>query len=102
MSKYLYHWGIKGMKRGQRRYQNEDGILTPAGRERYSHSGDDDNYGYPGHDSIQRGSDTVSSVMSSIGSNKASSSSSYDYESLLKANQALLDMSIEDIMKGLR
>ena len=30
----LYHWGIKGMKLGVRRYQNEDGTLTPAGRKR--------------------------------------------------------------------
>lgn len=27
----LYHWGIKGMKWGIRRYQNPDGSLTPAG-----------------------------------------------------------------------
>lgn len=31
----LYHWGIKGMKWGQRRYQNKDGSLTPAGKKRY-------------------------------------------------------------------
>ncbi len=32
----LYHWGIKGMKWGQRRYQNKDGSLTPAGVKRYN------------------------------------------------------------------
>ena len=30
----LYHFGIKGMKRGVRRYQNEDGTLTPEGKRR--------------------------------------------------------------------
>lgn len=32
----LYHWGIKGMKWGVRRYQNSDGTLTSAGKKRYS------------------------------------------------------------------
>jgi len=32
----LYHYGIKGQRWGVRRFQNEDGSLTAAGRERYS------------------------------------------------------------------
>lgn len=32
---YLMHYGIKGQKKGVRRYQNEDGSLTPEGEERY-------------------------------------------------------------------
>lgn len=32
----LQHHGIKGMKWGHRRFQNKDGSLTPAGRERYA------------------------------------------------------------------
>ena len=33
----LYHHGIKGQKWGVRRFQNEDGSLTPAGKERYGY-----------------------------------------------------------------
>ena len=32
---YLAHHGIKGMKWGVRRYQNEDGTLTAAGKKRH-------------------------------------------------------------------
>ena len=31
----LFHYGIKGQKWGIRRFQNEDGTLTPAGKSRY-------------------------------------------------------------------
>ena len=32
---YLAHYGVKGQVHGRRRYQNEDGSLTPEGREHY-------------------------------------------------------------------
>lgn len=32
---YLMHHGIKGQKWGERRFQNDDGTLTPEGRSRY-------------------------------------------------------------------
>lgn len=32
----LYHHGIKGQKWGVRRYQNEDGTLTDAGKKHYA------------------------------------------------------------------
>ena len=34
----LYHHGIPGQRWGVRRYQNEDGSLTPEGEKRYSES----------------------------------------------------------------
>lgn len=39
----LLHYGIPGMKWGVRRYQNDDGTLTPKGKKRYN---DDDYEGY--------------------------------------------------------
>lgn len=36
----LYHHGVKGMKWGVRRYQNEDGSLTNAGKSRYATVGE--------------------------------------------------------------
>jgi len=35
MQNYLAHHGIVGQRKGIRRFQNEDGSLTPAGKERY-------------------------------------------------------------------
>lgn len=32
----IWHWGVKGMKWGVRRYQNADGSLTDVGKRRYS------------------------------------------------------------------
>ena len=37
-SNYLTHYGIKGQRWGQRRFQEEDGTYTAAGRERYRKS----------------------------------------------------------------
>lgn len=39
-SSELYHYGIKGQKWGIRRYQNEDGTLTEAGKQRLRKSGE--------------------------------------------------------------
>lgn len=83
----LYHHGIFGMKWGERRYQNKDGSLTPAGKERY-----DGNNGCSSS-TIQRGSSFVDSYTSSYGN--------YSYESLMKANSELLKKTIEGTLKDL-
>ena len=36
MSNYIKHHGIKGQQWGVRRFQKEDGSLTPAGEKRYT------------------------------------------------------------------
>ena len=36
----LYHYGVKGMKWGVRRYQNKDGTLTAAGKKHYAEVSD--------------------------------------------------------------
>lgn len=36
---YLMHHGIRGQKWGERRFQNQDGSLTPEGRKRYGIKG---------------------------------------------------------------
>lgn len=40
---YLAHHGIKGQKWGVRRFENEDGTLTPAGKQRYAVDSNDRN-----------------------------------------------------------
>ena len=41
---YLYHSGVKGQKWGVRRYQNEDGSLTDAGKKRYARDAKEKGY----------------------------------------------------------
>lgn len=40
---YLIHYGVSGQKWGTRRYQNEDGSLTPEGKEHYGYGSERDN-----------------------------------------------------------
>lgn len=49
-SDYLEHYGTKGQKWGIRKYQNEDGTLTPEGREHYGY-----NQGWEARQQYKRG-----------------------------------------------
>lgn len=44
---YLIHYGTKNMQWGVRKYQNEDGSLTEAGKKRYRDTKKRDKYGNP-------------------------------------------------------
>lgn len=62
--KELYHHGIKGMKWGIRRYQNEDGSLTEEGKKRYLSSGLKKHFDSDGDLTVQGGMDYVDRIAS--------------------------------------
>ena len=64
---YLIHHGIKGQKWGIRRYQNEDGSYTNAGRERHAEAESSDNGSSPSNNAsrnakIKRGAMIVGGI----------------------------------------
>ena len=52
---FLIHYGIKGQQWGVRRFQNEDGTLTPEGRERYGQLSDSNRKQYDTYKNMAAG-----------------------------------------------
>lgn len=83
----LYHWGIKGMKWGVRRYQNKDGTLTPAGKKRYADNGQTD------------GSSQKSSTESSVSKTTSKSISEMSDDELRKlVNRKQTEKQLRDLL----
>lgn len=51
-SSELYHYGVKGQKKGERQYQYPDGSYTPLGYEHYGHKPRESNYFGPNNSSM--------------------------------------------------
>lgn len=65
---YIYHYGIKGMKWGVRRYQNKDGSLTPAGIKKYAKAGYSEDAYRSNKSSLGKVYDTVTGAHKTAGS----------------------------------
>lgn len=94
----LYHHGIKDMRWGRRRYQNPDGSLTPAGKERYgvgrSRNKSETNKERVDFDNLFGNSSNDSSTKESNSQNKSnnqpqSTEERLDIDSLLKNSNGL-------------
>ena len=80
----LYHWGIKGMKWGVRRYQNPDGSLTSAGRKRYI--GSDGNLTKAGKKYYAKEAERLRNERKALNAKKRSESKLAKLEEMRKAN----------------
>jgi hypothetical protein len=72
----LCHHGIKGMKWGVRKYQNEDGSLTPAGKKRY--------YDTP---ELNKQKNELKSAQSAYKASRSAYSKAYDQYSMMPTSK---------------
>lgn len=82
MKNELKHYGVEGMHWGQRRFQNEDGSLTPEGEKRYGSSltktYDDDDY--DGDYTLSKGSSVFRRTQSNNDNDFSNSKYTYTYD----------------------
>ena len=90
MDDELMHYGIKGQKWGVRRFQNEDGTLTPAGRKKYKQEIKEEN-----KKAFEYGREaTISSHAASYAKNK-SIKSQYKYKKALLKDPNMIKSSTQ-------
>ena len=98
VKKYLKHSGIKGQRWGVRRYQNEDGTLTAAGKARYGPGGPDegrlerdykdaDNKGAKAIlEGTSKSLNSAGAAVGAIGTNKSKTINTKDYSKMTDAD----------------
>lgn len=105
METYLAHHGILGMKWGVRRYQNEDGTLTPAGKKRIANktakANRDSKYIKTVASSVKKSDDRMGSVINEIGvavENRGKEYSKYRDRDIAKKAKTMSDDELKKIV----
>ena len=94
----MYHYGIKGMHRGIRRYQNPDGTLTDAGAKRYTKEINRDDAKY--HQSKEDAK--MYKKKSEEASAKGNTKKAQKFSELSEKNRKNADKYLEDRNKGIK
>ena len=97
----LYHHGILGMKWGIRRYQNEDGSLTAAGKRRYKTKEAVSSAFSPGKDGKPSSAERIAGEVASIPEKGSKIYSSIKDLSYKKSEFDLSSMSDVDLQRAI-